>query len=58
MPQVRKAMAMSEDVTAQPMDERTEAEYDPNGRRMPMLHEADWPEKPEWPGRDRWRTWD
>lgn len=37
--------------TAQPRDERTERAYD-EYRRLPTLDEQDWPDRPNWPGRD------
>lgn len=47
---------IDDDTTAQPRDERTEAAATAGGR-LPSMDEQDWPRRPEWPGRNRWRTW-
>lgn len=42
---------IDDDTTAQPRDERTERAFNEHGR-LPTLDEQDWPDRPNWPGRD------
>lgn len=53
----KRTAPMNDDYTAQPRDDRTTDAFYTYGR-LPTLEEQDWPEKPIWPGRDRWRSWD